>query len=67
MDPTVLLTLTTGFCGGVTTYSTSNHETLRYFQEGAVLIGVLNTSLILVGCLLVGLLGWAGAGLVFGR
>jgi CrcB protein len=52
--------------GGFTTYSTFNYETVRYFQEGAVLFGVLNILVMVLACLLAGFLGlvagrWATA------
>jgi fluoride exporter len=67
MEPTLRLALTTGFCGGFTTYSTFNYETLRYFQERAWLLGALNIAITLVVCLVTGILGWSGAKLVLGK
>src|SRR5215813_6765583 len=42
IGPTLRLTLTTGFMGGLTTYSAFNEETLRYFDERAWRAGALN-------------------------
>jgi CrcB protein len=57
ISPLLRLTLTTGFMGGLTTYSSFNHETLRYFDERAWGLGVLNMLVTAVGCLLAGVLG----------
>jgi CrcB protein len=61
LSPTLRLALTTGAMGGFTTYSTFNYETVRYFQEGAVLFGVLNILVMVFACLLAGLLGFVVA------
>lgn len=59
------LALTTGFMGGFTTYSTFNYESLAFFQQGAVALGVLNIAVTVVFCLAAGLLGlWCGRWLV---
>src|SRR5690348_10595853 len=42
LSPTARLTLTTGFMGGLTTYSSFNFETTRLLQEGAWGTGLLN-------------------------
>jgi fluoride exporter len=65
-SPTVRLALGTGFCGGFTTYSTFNYETLRLFQERAFLLGAMNLLGTLLACAVGGVLGWVGASLVFG-
>jgi CrcB protein len=57
LPPTVRLVLTAGVVGGFTTYSTFNYETLRLFQEDALLLGFLNFGTTVVGCLLAGMLG----------
>lgn len=68
VGPSLRLTLTTGFMGGLTTYSSFNHETLRYFDERAWGMGALYMLVTGGGCLLAGALGlvvarrFAGAG-----
>ncbi len=57
VSPTLRLALTTGFMGGLTTYSTFNYETLRFFQERAWGAGLVNVSVTLFGCLAAGVLG----------
>lgn len=55
------LALTTGVLGGFTTYSTFNAESLALFERGAVLLGLLNLTVTVVGCLIAGALGlWLG-------
>ncbi len=49
--------LTTGFMGGLTTYSAFNFETTSLWLAGARRTALLNFSLTTVGCLLAGLLG----------
>jgi CrcB protein len=57
INPTLRITLTTGFMGGLTTYSSFNHETLRYFDQRAWGMGALNMLATAGGCLIAGLLG----------
>jgi len=57
IGPTLRLTLTTGFMGGLTTYSSFNYETLRFFDERAWGAGVLYMVLTGGGCLAAGALG----------
>lgn len=57
--PTLRLAITTGFLGGLTTYSSFNHETIRLFEEGARLGAALNFGVTAVGSLIAGLLGLA--------
>jgi fluoride exporter len=61
LRPTLRLALTTGVMGGFTTYSTFNYETLRLVQEGAWALAAANLTATVLGCLLAGLLGMAGA------
>lgn len=53
------LFLTTGIMGGLTTYSTFDYETTKFFQDGAPLSAFANIGLTLVACFLAGLLGIA--------
>jgi|SRR5579884_2205320 len=61
VSPTLRLTLTTGFMGGLTTYSSFNLETTRLLQERAWLAGLVNFGITVVGCFVAGLLGLATA------
>ena len=61
LSPAARLALTTGFLGGLTTYSSFNYETTKLLEGGAVLLGVVNAGATFAGCLLAGLLGsWLG-------
>ncbi|HYF71932.1 MAG TPA: fluoride efflux transporter CrcB [Nocardioides sp.] len=44
----VMLTLGTGLCGALTTYSTFGYETVRLLEEGDRLLALLNVALSLV-------------------
>ena len=55
--PTLRLALTTGFLGGLTTYSSFNYETTRLFQDGARVPALTNLFVTLFGCFTAGLLG----------
>lgn len=57
VSPTLRLTLTTGFMGGLTTYSAFNYETTNLLQERAWGTGLLNFALTTAGCFLMGLIG----------
>lgn len=57
LSPTARLTLTTGFMGGLTTYSSFNFETTRFLQEGAWGTGLLNVVVTMFVCFAAGLLG----------
>ncbi len=59
ISPTVRLTLTTGFMGGLTTYSSFNYETTRFLQDRAWAAGLLNLGLTVAACFAAGLLGTA--------
>jgi fluoride exporter len=51
--------LATGFMGGLTTYSTFNHETTRLFQGGDARTASLYLIVTLLGCAVAGLAGMA--------
>jgi CrcB protein len=59
LSPEVRLFLTTGIMGGLTTYSTFNYETMRYFEEGAYAMGLLNMGVTVLSCLLAAALATA--------
>ncbi len=59
MRTNLRLFLTTGIMGGLTTYSTFDYETTRFFQRGAPLSGFANAGATLVVCFIAGLLGIA--------
>ncbi len=65
MSPTLRMTLTTGFIGGLTTYSSFNLETTRLLQERAP-VGVLYFAVTILGCCATGLLGFGLARRCFG-
>jgi fluoride exporter len=51
------LTLTTGFMGGLTTYSSFNYDLTRYLQSGAYTTALVYFALTVVLCLASGSLG----------
>jgi len=55
------LFLTTGIMGGLTTYSTFDLETTRFFQDGEPVAALANVGVTLVACFVAGLLGIAAA------
>lgn len=57
--PTLRFALTTGFMGGLTTYSSFNYETLKLAQDGAWGSAALNFGLTTFACFAAGLLGLA--------
>lgn len=58
--PTTLrFALTTGFMGGLTTYSSFNYETTKLVQDRAWNLALLNAGLTLVLCFGAGLLGFS--------
>jgi len=61
LPPTLRLALTTGVMGGFTTYSTFSYETMRYLQDGAWRLAILNVMITVGACLAACILGWAAA------
>jgi len=57
--PNLRFALTTGFLGGLTTYSAFNYETTRFLQDGTPRMALLNLGLTGVLCFVAGLLGLA--------
>lgn len=61
LSPALRLALTTGFCGGFTTYSTFNLEALTLFEKGSWGMATMYVALTLVACFGAGVLGlWLG-------
>jgi CrcB protein len=58
-SPTLRLALTTGFLGGLTTYSSFNYETAKLFGDGAFGLAALNFGLTTLGGFAAGLGGLA--------
>jgi CrcB protein len=61
MKANLRLFLTTGIMGGLTTYSTFDYETTKFFQEGAPISAFANIGATFVACFIAGLLGIAVA------
>lgn len=57
--PDLRVVLTTGFMGGLTTYSAFNYEATRLWLFGARRLALLDIAVTVVGCLVAGLLGLA--------
>jgi fluoride exporter len=66
VPPTLRLVLTTGFIGGLTTYSSFNFETSRLVQEGAWGIAAANFAVTTIGCFAAGVLGMVVTRQLFG-
>jgi len=64
---TLRMTVTVGFLGGFTTYSSFNYETARLLEEGSSGLAALNVAVTLTGGLVAGLLGTLSAGQLIGR
>jgi fluoride exporter len=60
------LVLTTGLMGGLTTYSAFNLDATSYLREGAYGLAGVYFAATVLGCLLAGLAGLAGARAAFG-
>jgi len=67
LSPTMRLVFGTGFCGGFTTYSTFNYETMKYLQAGAYGLAAANIAGTLVACMAAGFAGWTVAGWLLTR
>jgi CrcB protein len=59
ISPDVRVMLTTGFMGGLTTYSSFNYETTGLLRERAWGAGVANVGVTFLGCFVAGMLGLA--------
>ncbi|MEO7111373.1 MAG: fluoride efflux transporter CrcB [Polyangiaceae bacterium] len=59
IPPTARLALTTGFMGGLTTYSSFNLETTTLLRERGLAEGLGNVGVTLATCFIAGLLGLA--------
>ena len=59
LTPNVTAGITTGFLGGLTTYSAFNYESTSMLLGERPLRGVLDIAVTLAGCLAAGLLGLA--------
>jgi len=57
LRPNLLLFLTTGVMGGLTTYSAFDYETTKLFQIGASVSALVNVGVTLVACFVAGLVG----------
>lgn len=64
MRTNLQLFLTTGIMGGLTTYSTFDYETTKFFQAHAPFTAFANIGVTLVVCFVAGLLGIALAQLI---
>ncbi|HUQ06372.1 MAG TPA: CrcB family protein [Kofleriaceae bacterium] len=60
------IALTTGFMGGLTTYSAFNYETSTLLDGGAARTAMINVGVTLAGCFVLGLLGLALARRIVG-
>lgn len=58
-SPELRLVLTTGFLGGLTTYSSFNYEATALYREGARTLALVYGGATLASCLVAGLLGLA--------
>lgn len=64
---TVRSALTIGFLGGLTTYSSFNYDTMRFFEEGSAAMAFFNMGITLSSGLAAGWLGLLSARTVIGR
>ncbi|MCC7075116.1 MAG: CrcB family protein [Deltaproteobacteria bacterium] len=56
----VRLALSVGFCGGLTTYSSVNHEVIALVEEGRVPVALVYALVTVVVCGVSGVLGFFG-------
>ncbi|HET7220465.1 MAG TPA: fluoride efflux transporter CrcB [Vicinamibacterales bacterium] len=66
-SPTLRATITIGFLGGLTTYSSFNYETTRLLEEGATAAALANVAATVVGAFAAGWLGLLLARQLIGR
>lgn len=66
-SPTVRAAVTVGFIGGLTTYSSFNHETLRLFEERAPVTALVNLAVTVLGGFAAGWLGLITAREILGQ
>ncbi len=66
ISPSLRIVLTTGFMGGLTTYSSFNLETTAFVRSGAWQSAALNFGATVGGCFAAGLLGLVCARSLFG-
>jgi fluoride exporter len=59
ISPTMRIVLTTGFMGGLTTYSSFNYETTGMLRERAWASSLANVGVTFLGCFVAGMLGLA--------
>jgi CrcB protein len=55
--PNLRFALTTGFMGGLTTYSSFNYETTKLLEDGSYTLAAANLLVTLAACAVAGLLG----------
>ncbi len=60
VSPNLRVILATGFCGGLTTYSAFNFDTTRLLEERTA-VGIVNFTIMLLGCFAAGWLGTLAA------
>jgi CrcB protein len=59
LSPELRLALTTGFLGGLTTYSSFNYEMTALYREGMRTLALVYCGTTIASCLVAGLLGLA--------